>query len=98
MSDNNTNTTVNVTIAVPRKSMAIAVMLTVLFGPIGLMYASLSGGLIMLAVNVIIIVASFFTFGLAGIFFLFTWAGSILWAVLAVNGSDPSDVVRVSRP
>jgi len=87
MSDQN-QTVVNVTIAPQKKSMAAAVLLTLFFGPLGLLYASIPGGLILLGADLIAIVVSFVTFGIGAILFPIIWLVSIVWAILAVQGKD----------
>ncbi len=57
------------------KSMAVAVVLTVLFGPLGLLYVSVLGGIILLVVTLLS----------AGILGIVTWPAAIIWAVIGVN-------------
>ena len=79
------------------KSIGIAILLTILFGPIGLFYASVSGALIMILVPIIPILLLVFGFsqdnsvlmnlslGLLLFFALTYWLISIIWAVISVN-------------
>ncbi len=62
-----------------QKSMGVTIILTVLFGPFGMLYSTVTGGIIMLLVNVVI---AFITFGF-GLFL--TWPICIIWAVVATN-------------
>ena len=94
MPDNN-QTTVNITINAPRKSMAVAIILAFLFGPLGLLYASVTGGLVLLAADLVAIVLSFVTFGLGAFLFPLIWIASIIWAVLAVQGKEKSIIAQV---
>lgn len=96
MSDQN-NTTVNVTIAGPRKSMAAAVILTIFFGPLGLLYASITGGLVMLGAYVLAIVVTFFTLGLGAVLFPILWILCIVWAILGVQGKDQQVFTQVKQ-
>lgn len=57
------------------KSMGVAVALTILFGPFGLFYVSILGGIILSAVTVL----SVFVLGIV------TWPAAIIWAVIGVN-------------
>lgn len=57
------------------KSMGVAVALTVLFGPFGLFYVSVLGGIILSAITLL----SVFMLG------IFTWPAAIIWAVIGVN-------------
>ena len=70
------------------KSMLAAVLLTIFFGPVGLLYASITGGLILLLIDVLLIPFSVFTFGLGSIGFLLVHIASVVWSMLAVAGKD----------
>lgn len=64
------------------KSVGIAVLLTVLFGPLGMLYSTVSGALIMIVVSIVL---GFFTLG----FSLFlTWPVSIVWGVMAASAHN----------
>ena len=65
-----------------QKSVAFAFLLTFVFGPLGLLYASVPGALFMMVVAIFLGVV---TFGLA---LIPVWLGSIIWAVVAVNRSN----------
>ena len=65
-----------------KKSMGIALILTILFGPLGLLYASVGGGLFLLAFA---IVGGFFTVGMLAIV---AWVWSIIWAMFAVSSHN----------
>ena len=67
----------------PFRSVAAALLLALLFGPIGLFYASLIGGLVMtafslVAVGTVIKTASALPMGTI-------WLCSIIWAMIAVR-------------
>jgi len=62
-----------------RKSTGVAFLLSFFFGPLGLFYASVTGGLVMLLLSVVI---GIFTLGIG---LVFTWIGCIIWAMVAVN-------------
>jgi hypothetical protein len=96
MSDQN-QTTVNVTIAAPRKSMAAAVILAIFFGPLGLLYASVTGGLVLLAADIAAVVLSFLTLGMGAVLFPLIWIASIIWAVLAVQGKDQQVLTQIKQ-
>lgn len=65
------------TIVVQRKSRGLAFLLAFLFGPLGMLYTTVAGALIML---VIAGVVGFFT---AGLGLILVWPVCIIWAVLA---------------
>ena len=61
------------------KSMGIAILLTVLFGPLGMLYSTIWGAIIMIVLSGIIGLVTF-GFGL-----LFTWPICIIWAAVATK-------------
>ena len=77
MSDNQTT----VVVAKPEKSVLAAFFLTFLFGPLGLLYASVGGGIFMIIVAIIL---GAVTLGLG---FLITWPVAMIWGVLAASAS-----------
>lgn len=68
-----------ITISVPQKSVPLAIILTIIFGPLGLLYSSILGAIVMLVVTLII---SIFIFGSG---FLFTWPVCVIWAYFSVK-------------
>ena len=68
-----------VNVVVPTKSPGIAILLTILFGPIGMFYSTIGGAIIMLLVSIVV---GGLTFGLG---LLVTWPICILWAALAAS-------------
>jgi hypothetical protein len=72
----------SVIILASRKSVGIAMILSILFGPLGLLYASVLGGVVMFAVSLIVGV---FTLGFG---LLLTWPICVIWAVIAANGHN----------
>jgi len=66
------------------KSLLVALLLTVLFGPFGLFYVSVPGALILIAFGLIVGPFTFFV----GSFLM--WPLSIVWAFLAVLFSRPA--------
>lgn len=64
------------------KSVGMALLLTFLFGPLGMLYSTIAGGIIMLVIS-IIIGAITFGFGL-----LFTWPICMVWAAVAANNQN----------
>lgn len=83
----------------PKKSMGIALILTILFGPLGLLYASISAGLIMLIGSFVTIMSWAFypelslwgtdeSFGLIDVVGTMSWILSIVLCVLAVRSHN----------
>lgn len=71
-------TRTNVVVVGTKKSMTVGLVLTILFGPLGLLYASVLGGILMVLATFVIGSATL------GLGFLLGWAGSILWAIIAI--------------
>ncbi|MFH1749117.1 MAG: hypothetical protein ABIG44_18960 [Planctomycetota bacterium] len=69
-----------VTVVVSTKSPGIAILLTILFGPIGMLYSTILGAIVMFLVSLVV---GILTLGLG---LLFTWPICILWAALAASG------------
>lgn len=61
------------------KSTMVAVILAFLFGPLGMMYSTITGGVIMLIISLIVGLLTL-GFGL-----LFTWPVCVIWAALAAD-------------
>lgn len=70
------------------KSAALAFILALIFGPFGLLYATISGGITMLVIDLFVAV---FTFGV-GLFF--TNVICAVWALSAVNSHNK----KMSQP
>ncbi len=68
-----------VIIAQSPKNMGIALLLAFLFGPIGLCYSTVKGGIIMFIVTCAI---GILTLGLG---LLITWIPCVIWAYVATN-------------
>lgn len=71
----------------PGKSVGVAIVLTFFFGPFGLLYSTVTGGLILLGVTFVV------GFAMLGFFwFLFwpvIWVASMVWGGLAAANSQP---------
>ena len=63
----------------PTKSMGISIILTVLFEPLGMLYSTIWGGVIMFVLSEII---GLLTMGLG---LIITWPICIIWAAVATN-------------
>lgn len=61
------------------KSMGLALILTFLFGPLGLLYANVRDGLIMICISIAV---AFLTLGFG---LIFVWIGSMVWAYMDVE-------------
>ena len=61
------------------KSMGVTILLTILFGPLGMLYSTITGAIVMIIVNVVVAIVTL-GFGL-----LITWPVCIIWAAVATN-------------
>ena len=77
-----------IVVQIQPKNLAIAVILTLVFGPLGMFYATIPGGIVMGIINVLIMIISFLTLGIGSIFFLFTWPICLIWTILSVNAQN----------
>lgn len=66
-------------LAISPKSVGIAILLTVLLGPLGMLYSTVGGAVIMLIISVLL---GIFTFGLS---LFITWPICIIWSAIAAD-------------
>lgn len=68
------------------KSMGIALLLTFLFGPLGMFYVTIPGGIVMTIVASLFLIIAIITVGLGAILFpFFVWLPCIIWTVIATK-------------
>ena len=67
------------------KSVGVAIILTIIFGPLGMFYSTIPGALIMIAVNVVVFLISVFTAGLGFVLFFITWPVCVIWGAVAAS-------------
>jgi hypothetical protein len=61
------------------KNVGVSIILTVLFGPLGMLYSTIWGGIIMGGVSLVVAI---FTLGFG---LIITWPICIIWAALAAS-------------
>jgi len=81
--------TVQTVLVVSKKSVGVAILLTFFFGPLGMLYSTILGAVVMFVVNLL---AFFLT---AGLGLIITWPIGIIWSVLAVRAKN-NDAVRAA--
>jgi hypothetical protein len=64
------------------KSVGTAIVLSFFFGPLGMLYSTVAGGLIMLVVTPIIVIPTL------GLGLLLTWPICIIWAAVAASSHN----------
>ncbi len=69
-------------ILMPQKSMGVTILLTILFGPLGMFYSTIIGGIVMLILSIIIGIVTL------GFGILVTWPICIIWAAVATNNHN----------
>jgi hypothetical protein len=69
----------SLSVALPFRSPVAALLLSVVLGPLGLIYASIWGGVVMLGICFVVICAKFI------VPIIFTWIANCIWAVAATN-------------
>lgn len=77
-------TTINV-IQVQEKSLLVAFLLTLFFGPLGVFYSTVAGGIIMLTAYLVILGLAAVTLGAASMLFLPAWIVCIGWGMAAAH-------------
>ena len=83
----------------PPKSAGVALLLTFLFGPLGMLYSTVSGALIMLAISLFgALIIAIPTFGL-GLFLWWpaVWLTSMIWGTVAAANRPPTQIYSAYR-
>lgn len=78
-------------VAAPTKSAAVAVVLAILFGPLGMLYATVLGGIVMLIVSILVVIPTL------GLGLLITQPIGIVWAAIAVNAHNHRVLNRLTQ-
>jgi hypothetical protein len=76
--------------------MGVSIILTFLFGPLGMLYSTVPGGLIMMGVNLLVVFIAFCTLGFGAVLFLVTWPICIIWGAMATDSYN-SKLMRGER-
>ncbi len=82
----------------PTKSLGTAVVLALFLGPFGLLYASLLGGAVMLAVSVIILVPLLMGLHINAVLFFPDWVICIAWATFSAWPDTGETGTRADLP
>lgn len=72
-----------VIVVTERKSVGLAFLLTFLFGPLGMLYSTVAGAIIMLVISSVVAVLTL------GLGLILTWPLCIVWGCVAANNSTP---------
>lgn len=75
----------------PYKSVAVALLFSVLLGPVGLLYASFWGGVVMIMMG-IVVVSNLFLFPI-----ILVWLISCVWAVGSVETYNKKLLIEIKQ-
>jgi len=75
-------------INVQEKSLVVAFILTLIFGPLGMLYSTIAGGIIMIVVYLVILGLTVITLGMASALFIPAWIICIVWGVIAAKNRN----------
>lgn len=67
------------------KSVGLAVVLALFFGPLGMLYSTVFGAIVMFGVYLTLAFISFVTFGLGVVLYPLGWITAMTWAGIAAN-------------
>jgi hypothetical protein len=76
-------------VVVSQKSVGVSLLLTFLFGPLGMFYSTVSGALIMLVVSVMLALIT------AGLSVFITWPICMIWGAVAASSHNKAIVTRL---
>jgi hypothetical protein len=80
-----------VVVVTPTKSAGVAILLTVLFGPLGMFYSTIAGAIVMIVISLVV---ALFTLGFG---LILTWPICIVWAAMAARSHNKKLVDGASR-
>ena len=61
------------------KSMGVTILLTILFGPLGMFYSTVTGAIVMIVVSGLVAIVTL------GLGLIITWPVCIIWAAVKTN-------------
>ncbi len=85
------NNTVRPVVVTTTKSVGISIILTVLFGSLGMFYSTVWGAVIMTILSIIVGIAT------VGIGLLVTWPISIIWGAMAASSYNKKLLVAAGQ-
>ncbi len=78
----------SVVVAVAPKSMALAIVLAAFFGPLGMLYSTVTGAVVMFLASIAVASVTF------GIGLIFMWPICIVWAAVAASQANARSVAQ----
>jgi len=82
------NQSINVVIVPQRKDVLVAFLLSFFLGPLGMLYSTVIGGVIMMFVSLVVVI---FTFGFG---LLITHPICVIWSVVAANSYNSQQAAQ----
>jgi hypothetical protein len=79
------------------KSVGVAFLLTFFFGPLGLFYSTVVGGVVMLGVELFLVILGFVTLGAGWLLFWVAWVVCIVWGCVAASNTNGTQVVHTTN-
>jgi len=73
------NSTGKATVVISTKNMGVGILLTILFGPLGMLYATIPGAIIMIILFAVI------GFATVGMGLLLLWPICIIWTAISIK-------------
>jgi hypothetical protein len=78
----------SVSVLISAKSKGLGFLLVLLFGGFGLLYATVTGGVLMSLAQVGAFIVSFLTFGFGLVLLIPIWIVSLIWSMVAIGGHN----------
>ena len=78
-------------VTVPTKSVGISILLTILFGPLGMFYSTILGAIAMCIISLFLIAITF------GLGFLIIWPICIIWGAVAISSHNKEILAGAHR-
>jgi len=66
-------------VVVPTKSVGVAIMLTLFFGPLGMLYSTIAGAIVMFIATLLALLLT------AGLGLFVTWPVGVIWSAVAAS-------------
>lgn len=80
---------------VQAKSVGLAFVLTLVFGGLGLFYASITGGIIITVLQVLALLITFVTLGIGVVLFPILQLVAVVWAIIATQNHNKALLARL---
>jgi len=78
-----------VVVVVSPKNVGISIILTILFGPLGMFYSTVLGAIVMIVISVIVAILT------VGFGLILTWPVCVIWGALAASSHNKKLMANV---